>query len=145
MRATFDLPLAQGSEPTFDLVKPRTRCRCEMDMKARMPRQPSAHGRGLVGAVVIHHEMHLQVSRDTGFDGAQEFQKLLAPVPPMQLAHHLAAGDVEGGEQGGGTVAQVVMGTPLWNAGGYCVPVTPDGKPDGFKAVDRQVRIDAGT
>lgn len=28
---------------------------------------------------------------------------------------------------------------------GYCIPVTPDGKPDGFKAVDRQVRTDAGT
>lgn len=28
---------------------------------------------------------------------------------------------------------------------GYCVPATPDGKPDGFKAVDKQVRIDAGT
>ena len=40
MRAAFDLTLAQGGEPALDLVEPRARGLGEMDMKARMARQP---------------------------------------------------------------------------------------------------------
>jgi hypothetical protein len=37
-------------------------------------------------------------------------------------------------------------GRPSWRIeGGYCIPVTADGKPDGFRVGDRQARTNSGT
>ncbi len=37
-------------------------------------------------------------------------------------------------------------GRPSWRIeDGYCIPLTTDGKPDGFRLGDRQARINAGT
>lgn len=37
-------------------------------------------------------------------------------------------------------------GRPSWRIeDGYCIPLTADGKPDGFRLGDRQARINAGT
>lgn len=65
-----------------------------MGAKARMPRQPGAHGRGLVGAVVVHHQIHLQGGRDIGVDGAQKSEEFSIAAATMQLADHLAASDI---------------------------------------------------
>jgi hypothetical protein len=59
------------------------------------------------------------VDADTGFphhrgiDVVEELQELLVPVPPVALADDLPGGDVQGGEQGRGSVADVVVGAPL--------------------------------
>src|SRR3970040_1196403 len=110
MRAALDLTLAEGGEPALDLVEPRTGGGREMDVEARTPRQPGPHGWGLVGAVVVHHQMHVQGGGNAGLDGAQKLEELLAAVPAMQLADHLAAGAIEGGEACGGAVTTVSMG-----------------------------------
>ncbi len=41
-------------------------------------------------AVVVHHEMHVQLGRQLGGDRAQELHKFAAAVTPMQLADYLA-------------------------------------------------------
>jgi hypothetical protein len=43
----------------------------------------------------------------------QELEEFLVTVPGVGLAGHLASGDVEGGEERGGAVAQIVVGAPL--------------------------------
>ena len=43
MRAAADLALSQGSEPALDLVEPRSRSRCEVDVKSWMACEPGAH------------------------------------------------------------------------------------------------------
>ena len=64
----------------------------------------------LVGAVVVHHQMDVQIFRDGHLDLAQEAQELLVPVAGLALGDHLAGGDVQSGEEGGGAVPDVVVG-----------------------------------
>lgn len=78
---------------------------------------------GLVSAIVIHHQVHVQAGRNTGVERAQKPEKLLAVVPAMQFADHLTTGKIQGGEQCGGIPAHIVMGTtlagPLVGMAGY--------------------------
>src|SRR5262249_2085394 len=63
MGAAFDLLLGQGSEPTLDEIEPGGTGRREVHAEAWPPREPPANQRGLVGAVVVQDEMHVQVGR----------------------------------------------------------------------------------
>src|SRR5450432_401097 len=110
MTAAFDLALGKQCEPALDLIQPGGRGRREMQTKARMAGKPRAHGRCLVWAVVVHRRVNRQVVEYIGLDGAQKLQKFLAAMPAMQLADHLASGDVECRKQGGCAMARVVMG-----------------------------------
>jgi hypothetical protein len=55
-------------EPALDLVEPRRVSRREMHMKARVLREPCAHGRRFVRAVVVHDDVDLQIGRHAGVD-----------------------------------------------------------------------------
>lgn len=66
-----------------------------------MTGEPVENGRCLVRAVVIHHQVNIQIAWHGCFDGAQEFQELAAAMPSMQLPNDFASGDVECGKQGG--------------------------------------------
>jgi len=55
-------------------------------MKARMTSEPGANGRCLVSPIVVHHQMHVQLRGNIGFDCAQKLQELSAAMAPMQLA-----------------------------------------------------------
>ena len=57
--------------------------------------------------------MHLELRRHGGVHGVEEVAELLGPVPPVAAADHLARRHVQGGEQGGGAVPDVVRGAPL--------------------------------
>src|SRR5690606_1417341 len=63
---------------------------CEVHMEAWMPGEPRFDRWRLVRAVVVHHQMHVQLGRHPGIDGAQEPQELGTTVAPMQLADHFA-------------------------------------------------------
>lgn len=67
----------------------------------------------LVGAVVIHDQMDVEILRDGLLDLAEEAQEFLVPVARLALGDHLASGHVQGSEQGGGAMADVVMGDAL--------------------------------
>ena len=59
----------------------------------------------LVGGVVVDDEMDVEVRGYAGVDMPQEGEELL--VPALALRQHLAGGDIQGGEQGRGAVADI--------------------------------------
>ena len=67
-------------------------------------------------AVVVHHQMYVQVSRHVGFDGAQELQELRTAMTPVQLPNHLARGNVQRRKQRCCAMAHVVVGSALGDA-----------------------------
>ena len=77
-----------------------------------MAGQPGGHRGVLVGGVVVDH--HVQLAPRVGLgDLLEEPQELLVPVPVVAGVDHLAGGDLERGEQGGGAVPDVVVGAGL--------------------------------
>ena len=63
----------------------------------------------LVGAGVVHDQVDIKVLGDRLLDLAQEAQEFLVPVAGPALCQHLSGGHVQGSEQSGGAVADVVM------------------------------------
>ena len=79
-----------------------------MDMVTGMAQQPALNGRGLMGRVVIHDQMHLTFRGHVGLDGIEEPAEPSGSVPALQLADHLAGLGVERGEQTCGSVTEMV-------------------------------------
>jgi len=52
--AALEPPLGERGEEALNSIEPRRRRRREMEVKARMPRQPGAHLRVLVRGVVVN-------------------------------------------------------------------------------------------
>jgi hypothetical protein len=67
----------------------------------------------LVRRVVVDDQMDLQVFADIGIDMTEELEEFLVAVPPFAWGEDLAGGDVEGGEQARGPVADLVVGGEL--------------------------------
>ena len=59
VNAAAQLPFSKEREPAFDQVEPGTTGRCEMQMEARVPQQPTLNGRGLVGSVVVKNQVQV--------------------------------------------------------------------------------------
>ena len=74
---------------------------------AAWPTRPDA--RRLVGAVVVEHELDVQLRRHTGVDPVQESATLERPMATMSFCDHIPRFRIEGGKQGRGAVALVVM------------------------------------
>jgi hypothetical protein len=87
-----------------------------MDAEAGVAGQPGPDLGGVVGGVVVAHQVHGQFGGHGLVDRGQELLELDRPVAPVQFADDGAAGDVEGGEQAGDAVPQVVMGAPFGHA-----------------------------
>ena len=85
MRAAPDLLFGQRGKPALDLVEPGGRSGREVNMKPPVAGKPGLDGRGFVRAVVVHHQVDVQIGRHTRFDGAQELQELAAAMSPVQL------------------------------------------------------------
>ena len=65
-------------------------------MPTRMAGQPASNRRGLVGCVVVHDQMDVEVVGDLGFESAQELEELPAAMTREALSDDCAGGDVEG-------------------------------------------------
>ena len=89
------LLFSQQREEALDLVEPGGAGRREVDMPTRMAGQPTLDGRGLVGGVVVHDQMNVEVIGNLGFERAQELEELAAAVAWEALADDLAGGDVQ--------------------------------------------------
>jgi hypothetical protein len=113
MRTTLELLVRQVSEEPLHLVDPRSAFGCEVQVKARVPEEPSLDERGLVGSVVVEHEMHFQILRDAAVDRVEELPELDATMAAMMFGDDLSGLDVESGKQGRGAVADVVVGPSL--------------------------------
>src|ERR1700732_3448841 len=57
MDAALDLLVGKQCEPAFDLVEPGSAGRCEVQVITRVTGQPGPHWRGLVGGVVVKHQV----------------------------------------------------------------------------------------
>lgn len=84
-----------------------------MHLETRVSCESGVDGCGHVRAVVVHHQMHIQLRRHIGIDGAQELQEFPGTMPAMQLADDAAGGDVQRRKQGRGAMSLVVVRAPL--------------------------------
>src|SRR5208337_5166016 len=82
----------------------------EVDVEARALQQPALDESGFMGGVVVHDQVHVQLRRHAGLDGVEEVAELRRAVAALGAADDLAGLRIEGGEQGGGAVAQVIVG-----------------------------------
>jgi len=105
--------LGNDVEPDLDLIEPRGVRRREVHMIARPRGQPAFDLGVLMGAIVVHDQVDVQVRRHGLVDVLQELQELLMTVPRLALREHLAGGYVESGEQSGRTITDVVVGDSL--------------------------------
>ncbi len=105
-----------GEEP-FDLVDPTGVGRGEMHVEPRMAREPFLHRLGLVGAVVVTHQVDVQVPGNLVVDFGQELLELNGSVAPVHAGDDGAIGGVKRSEQTRCPVADVVMGAFLGHAG----------------------------
>src|SRR5215467_14330567 len=70
----------------------------------------------LVGGIVVHDDMDVELVRDLSIDLFEEVQELGRPVTPVAFADDEARGDIEGGEQRGRAVPHAVVRPPFRDA-----------------------------
>lgn len=116
VRASSQLMHGQGGEEAFDLIEPGRTGRSEVAVISRMPQEPIPHLFGLVRAVVVQHEMHLQIGGHASVDLSQKVDELAASVSAFDLADHPAGSDIQGTEQIGRAVSLVVAGPGVGQA-----------------------------
>ena len=79
-------------------------------MEARVPDHPALDRGGLVGGIVVHHQMHVELGRYVGLDGVEELAELERAVAALELTDHPTRLGIQRGEQTGGSMPQVVVG-----------------------------------
>ncbi len=70
--ASPELAGGEQGEPALHQVQPGSRCRCEMQLHARVAHQPAVYQRGLVDAGVVQHQVQLQLGRRSLLDGVEQ-------------------------------------------------------------------------
>src|SRR5215211_2885063 len=75
-----------------------------------MALEPALDRGRLVSGIVIEDQVEVQMGRGLVVDRLEEGEELLGAMAGQAFADDLAGCHVEGGEQGGGAVALVVMG-----------------------------------
>ena len=107
--AATDGLLRDDVEPDFHLVEPGRVGRCEVHVVAGACCQPALDARMLLGSVVINDQMHVESFRDTGVYMAQKIEELLVTMTALTLAQDRSGDGVEGREQCGRAVSDVVV------------------------------------
>lgn len=78
--ATANALVRQVAEPPLHHIQPRTRCRNEMEMEARVSPQPGFDSRVLVGPIVVHDQMQVEMGGSLRVDPFEEPDELLVPM-----------------------------------------------------------------
>ena len=79
--------------------------------------EPTLHRRRLMGGGVVENQVHVEFGGYFGVDLAQEPQELGGAVAGVQRSDDLSAGQVQGGVEAGGAVADVVVAGARRGAG----------------------------
>src|SRR5262249_47302948 len=108
--AALEATPGELGEEALDGIEPGARGGGEMEDEARMAGQPGLDLRMLVGGIVVDDDMDDLAGRHLGLDGIEEADEFLMPVALHAAADDLALEHVEGGEEGRGAVADVVVG-----------------------------------
>jgi len=80
-----------------------------MDVVARSSSEPALHFGMLVGCVVVHDQMNIKRFGDVGVNMSQELQELLMSMAAFIPTDDFSRGNIQGREQGGGAVADVIV------------------------------------
>jgi hypothetical protein len=75
--------------------------------------QPAANCECLMGSVVVHHNMNVQVWWSGNVDSVEKFPKLDGAVSALTCSQNLAGFHVKGSKEGCCAVPRVVMGAAL--------------------------------
>ena len=86
MRSAANLLVGEFRKPTLDQIQPRAVGRGEVRMKAGPLGKPVPDRRSLVGAVVVHDDMDVEIRREVGFHVIEELAELDRAMPAMGLA-----------------------------------------------------------
>jgi len=107
--ATLEASSGELGEEAFNGIEPRRRGRREVECPARMLHQPFADFGMFVSGIVIDDGMDRLAFGDLSVDEVEEADELLVSMALHVAADDSAVEDVEGGEQGRGAVALVIM------------------------------------
>src|ERR1700730_14251928 len=107
--AAFEPVSGELGKQAFNRIGPGAGSRGVVEGEASMPLQPSRHLGMLVSSVVVEHDVDRFVGRHLALDGIEKADEFLMPVALHTAPDDLAFKDVEGGEQGGGAVALVIV------------------------------------
>jgi hypothetical protein len=69
-----------------------------MNVKPRMTRKPIPDRCGLVRAVVVHHQMHVQFRLNVGLNGPQKAQEFATAVTPMEFSDNFTRSNIQCGK-----------------------------------------------
>ena len=105
-----DRLLGDESEPTLDLIEPGRVGGSVVDLEARSLCQPESYLCMLMGGIVVHDQMNIKAFRHCLIDALEELKKFLMTVACLALRQHYAGCDVESGKEGGGAMANVIVG-----------------------------------
>src|SRR6266581_9639310 len=113
MHTPAQLLLGQRREPALDEIDPRGAGRREMQVEARMARQPAMDRWRLVRARVVEDQVYLERGGNARMNGVEKFPELARPLAPPKFRDQFAAVRVEGREQRRRAVARGVVRAPL--------------------------------
>lgn len=105
-----DRLLGDKSEPTLHLIEPGRVGGSVVDLEAGTFCKPESDPGMLVSGVVVDDQMNIEFFRHGVIDALEELKELLMTMTCLALGQDSAGGDVECGEQGGGAMANVVVG-----------------------------------
>src|SRR5215472_12019532 len=117
--ATADHSTGDESEEALHLIQPGATGGREVELEALtlFRFQPTLHFGALMGAVVVHDQMHLLSLRQLLLQVIQKADKLAAAMPLLAGTDDFSVQDVERGKQRGRTVTLVIMGLALRQPG----------------------------
>ena len=81
-----------------------------MQVETGMGFEPALYRRGLMGGIVIHDQMEVEIGRGLMIDQLEKTQELSMPMARHASPDNSAVQHVQRCKQGGGAVSLVVMG-----------------------------------
>src|SRR5512133_4348143 len=96
-------------EQSFHQVQPTAARWREVDVIARVTRQPRSHLADPVRAVIVHDQVDVKTAGEIGIDVVEESQELLMPVPAVAIADGDSACHVQSREQRRDSMTFVIM------------------------------------
>ena len=76
-----DSLVGEFAQPAFDQIEPGTGRRSEMHVEAWMAFEPASNFDVFVRAVVVDHQVQVQIGRGLGVDELEELDPFLVAVP----------------------------------------------------------------
>lgn len=109
--ATVKPSPSEFGEESFDGVGPRTGCRGEVKHKPLVALEPGPDLWVLKGGIVVENDMDGLVFRNLSIDHVEEADKFLVPVALHIAPDHGPVEDVQGCEEGRGSIAACSRGS----------------------------------